>query len=68
MYGPEKSTDQTQSMLLNVEGVLKMQLPENQLLFAMGPSIKAVGIFLAVFDTPLPHVEILTLIYLTSIF
>jgi len=37
-------------MPLNVEGVLKMQLPENQLLFAMGPSIKAVGIFLAVFD------------------
>ena len=29
-----------------------------------GPYIKDVGIFLAVFDTPLPHVEILTLIYL----
>ena len=29
-----------------------------------GPSIKDVGIFLAVFDTPLPHVGILTLIYL----
>ena len=35
----------------------------------MGPSIKDVGIFLAVFDTPLlHHVEILTLIYLTSTF
>ena len=29
-------------------------------------SIKDVGIFLAVFEIPLPHVEILTLIYLTS--
>ena len=35
---------------------------------AKGPSIKDVGIFLAVFDTPLPHVGILTLIYLTSTF
>ena len=35
VYMPEKSTDQTQSMPLNVEGVLKMQLPENQLLFAI---------------------------------
>ena len=34
----------------------------------LGPSIKDVGIFLAVFDTPLPHVGILTLIYLTSTF
>ena len=68
VYGPEKSTDQTQSMPLNLEGVLKMQLPENQLLFAMGPSIKAVGIFLAFFDTPLPHVGILTLINLSSTF
>ena len=33
-----------------------------------GPSIKDVRIFWAVFDTPLPHVEILTLIYLTSTF
>ena len=33
-----------------------------------GPSIKDVGIFLAVFDTPLPQVGILTLIYLTSTF
>ena len=33
-----------------------------------GPSIKDVGIFLAIFDTPLPHVGILTLIYLTSTF
>ena len=33
---------------------------------AQGPSIKDVGIFLAVFDTPFPHVGILTLIYLTS--
>jgi hypothetical protein len=32
-----------------------------------GPSIKDVGIFLAVFDTPLPHVRILTLIYLTPL-
>ena len=29
-------------------------------------SIKDVGIFLAVFEIPLHHVEILTLIYLTS--
>ena len=34
----------------------------------MGPSIKDVGIYLAVFDTPSPHVEILTLIYLISTF
>ena len=34
----------------------------------MGPSIKDVGIFLSVFYTPLPHVKILTLIYLTSTF
>ena len=33
-----------------------------------GLSIKEVGIFLAIFDTPLPHVGILTLIYLTSTF
>ena len=33
-----------------------------------GPSIKDVGIFLAIFDTPLPHVGILTLIYLISTF
>ena len=33
-----------------------------------GPYIKDVGIFLAVFYTPLPHVGILTLIYLTSTF
>ena len=33
-----------------------------------GPSIKDVRIFLAVFDTPFPHVGILTLIYLTSTF
>ena len=33
-----------------------------------GPSIKDVRIFLAVFDTPLPHVGILTLINLTSTF
>ena len=33
-----------------------------------GPSIKDVGIFLAIFYTPLPHVGILTLIFLTSIF
>ena len=32
------------------------------------PSIKDVLIFVAVFDTPLPHVEILILIYLTSTF
>ena len=31
---------------------------------AKGPSIKDVGNFFAVFDTPLPHVGILTLIYL----
>jgi hypothetical protein len=35
-------------------------------LFALGPSIKDVRIILAVFDTPFPHVGILTLIYLTS--
>ena len=35
---------------------------------AMGPSIKDVGIFLAFFDNPLPHVGILTLIKLTSTF
>ena len=35
-------------------------------LSAQGPSIKDVGMFLAVFDTPLPHVGISTLIYLTS--
>ena len=34
----------------------------------LGSSIKDVGIFLAFFDTPLPHVGILTLIYLTSTF
>ena len=34
--------------------------------YPYGPSIKDVGNFLAVFDTPLPHVGILTLIYLTS--
>ena len=34
----------------------------------MGPSIKDVGTFLAIFDTPLPHVRILTLIYLASTF
>ena len=34
--------------------------------FTVWPSIKDVGIFLAVFDTPLPHVGILTLIYLIS--
>ena len=33
-----------------------------------GSSIKDVGFFLAVFDTPLPHVGILTLIYLNSTF
>ena len=33
-----------------------------------GPSIKDGGIFLAIFDTPLPHVRILTPIYLTSTF
>ena len=33
-----------------------------------GSSIKDVGIFLAVFETPLHHVGILTLIYLTSTF
>ena len=33
-----------------------------------GPSIKDVGTFLAVFDTPLPHVGILPLIYITSTF
>ena len=33
-----------------------------------GPSIKEVRIILAVFDTPLPYVGILTLIYLTSTF
>ena len=37
-------------------------------MYYLGPSIKDVGIFLAVFDTPLPHVGILTLIYLTSTF
>ena len=35
---------------------------------AEGSSIKDVGTFLAVFDTPLPNVGILTLIYLTSTF
>ena len=34
----------------------------------MGPSIKDVKKFWAVFDTPFPHVGILTLIYLTSTF
>ena len=34
----------------------------------MGPSIKDVGIFLAVFDTPLPYVGILTLIFYLLIF
>ena len=35
---------------------------------AKGPSKKDVGIFLAIFDTPLTHVGILTLIYLFSTF
>ena len=35
---------------------------------AEGPSIKDVGIFLAIFDTPLPHVGISTLICLTPTF
>ena len=34
----------------------------------VGASIKDVGIFLAVFDTPLPRIGILTLIYPTSTF
>ena len=34
----------------------------------LGPSIKDVGIFLAIFDTPLPHAGISTLIYLTPTF
>ena len=33
-----------------------------------GSSIKDVGIFWTFFDPPLPHVGILTLIYLTSTF
>ena len=37
-------------------------------MYSLGPSIKDVGIFLADFDTHLPHVGILTLIYLTSTF
>ena len=32
------------------------------------PSIKDIGIVLAMFDTPLPHVGILTLIYRTPTF
>ena len=36
--------------------------------YSRGPSIKDVRNFLAVFDTPLPNVGILTLIYLTSTF
>ena len=38
------------------------------LLGALGPSIKDVEFFLSVFDTPLPNVGILILIYLTSTF
>ena len=36
--------------------------------FFKGPSIKDVIIFLAAFVTPLPHLGILTLIYLVSTF
>ena len=37
-------------------------------IFSKGPSIKDVGIFWAIFDIPLPHVGISTLICLTSTF
>ena len=47
-----------------MSNVYKKNQNEKNLAF----SIKNVGIFLAVFDTPLPHVGILTLIYLTSAF
>ena len=61
----------------NVDIFLQLVLTTTQILvrilfdgctFDQGPFIKDVGIFLAVFDTQLPHVGIWTLIYLTSTF
>ena len=45
-----------------------MEVYKRDLSFLLGPSIRDVGFVLAIFETPLPHIGNLTLIYLTSIF
>ena len=58
-YGP--ISYENQELSVKIGELLKLN-------FSKGPSVKEVGIFLTIFDTPLPHVGILTLIYLTFTF
>ena len=74
IFFPDWNSDQNSLRFPNQSDFTDKQRPVHDTKFILnlvcvflswGPSIKDVGISLAVFDTPLPHVGILTLIYLT---